>query len=199
MTLFKESEELLPKDGSALYQSHWLAPQEAQALLLQLQEEIHWKKEKIQLFGKEYWQPRLIAWYGDVAYSYSGKRWEPEAWHPKLLELKQRLEQDTQSQYNSVLLNWYRDGSDSMGWHSDDEPELGREPCIASLSLGATRRFFFRHRQDKALGSIRKDLESGSLLVMKGKTQDYWQHRISKTTRPVGSRINLTFRWVTEL
>lgn len=198
MTLFKEQQNLLPKDGAAIYQSHWLEETEAIELLNCFKSEIHWRREQIQLFGKTYWQPRLIAWYGDVAYAYSGKRWEPEPWHPKLLLLKERLETETEHRYNSVLLNWYRDGTDSMGWHSDDEAELGPQPCIASLSLGATRRFFFKHRSDKELANIRKDLENGSLLVMKGKTQQHWQHRIAKTKRPVGGRINLTFRWVHE-
>lgn len=196
MTLFKEQQNLLPKDGEAIYHSHWLEEVEAAALLERFKEEIHWKREQIQLFGKTYWQPRLIAWYGDVPYAYSGKRWDPEPWHPELLRLKEALEKHSQRPYNSVLLNWYRDGADSMGWHSDDEAELGSEPCIASLSLGATRRFFFKHRSDKSMGTIRKDLENGSLLLMKGKTQEYWQHRVAKTKRPVGSRINLTFRWV---
>lgn len=144
------------------------------------------------LFGREVLQPRLACWYGDHAYSYSGIRLEPRAWTDRLRCLRERCSVDSGVEFNSCLVNLYRDGRDSMGWHADDEPELGREPVIASLSLGDTRVFRMRHKETKTVVEI--PLEHGSLLVMSGLMQQCWVHEIPKTKKPVGQRINLTFR-----
>lgn len=173
---------------------------QANSLLNQLTVETVWKHEPIMLFGKEVMQPRLTAWYGDsgTAYSYSGIQMNPLPWTPLLAEVKQAIENVSGKQFNSVLLNLYRDGKDSMGWHSDNEPELGRNPFIASLSLGASRRFHLKPRYRKELETIRLDLANGSLLLMGGALQHHWLHQVSKTKKAVGPRINLTFRWVEE-
>ena len=157
-----------------------------------------WEQRAIRIFGQEIPQPRLTAWYGDAAarYTYSGLAWEPRLWTPALLALRQRIETATGAHFNSVLLNHYRHGRDSMGWHADDEPELGPAPTIASLSLGATRRFRLRPRAGLGHPPFGLDLPSGSLLLMRGPTQQHWQHALPKTARPVAARLNLTFRWV---
>lgn len=167
-------------------------------LLQNLIEDTPWQAEDIVVFGKTYPQPRLIAWYGDdgASYTYSGIPHEPMPWTEKLLRLRRRVESLAGSRFNSVLLNYYRDGRDSMGMHADDEPELGPEPVIASLSLGAERKLVFRHRRRRDLDNFDLALPSGSLLVMKGSTQRNWKHGIRKLTRPCGPRVNLTFRWV---
>jgi alkylated DNA repair dioxygenase AlkB len=181
-----------------LFDPKFLPVAEAHALLAQLTAEVAWEQRAIRLFGQEVPQPRLTAWYGDPAarYTYSGLAWEPTPWTPALLHLRQRLEAATGARYNSVLLNYYRNGRDSMGWHSDDEPELGPAPAIASLSLGATRRFRLRPRAGVVHAPFGLDLPSGSLLLMRGPTQQHWQHALPKTARPVAPRLNLTFRWV---
>lgn len=189
---------LLPQ-ADLLFDPVFLPPAEADDLLAQLSAGIAWEQRAIRIFGQEIPQPRLTAWYGDPAarYSYSGLVWEPRPWTPLLLNLRQRVETATQARYNSVLLNHYRDGRDSMGWHADDEPELGPAPAIASLSLGATRRFRLRPRAGLAHAPLGLDLPNGSLLLMRGPTQQRWQHALPKTARPIGPRLNLTFRWVT--
>jgi alkylated DNA repair dioxygenase AlkB len=171
------------------------------ALFEQLSEVIAWREESIQLFGKRYLQPRLLAWYGDseASYRYSGIRHEPLPWIPVLDELRQRVEALSGARFNSVLANLYRNERDSMGLHADDEPELGRRPTIASLSLGEERVFRLKHRSRKDLAPLRLTLPSGSLLVMRGETQQHWKHEIPKQTRPCGPRINLTFRLVQPL
>ncbi len=170
----------------------------ADGLLEELADTIAWRSEQITLWGKTYNQPRLIAWYGDpgCAYTYSGKRFEPLPWTARLLSLKAAVENAAGTGYNSVLMNYYRDHRDSMGMHSDDEPELGPAPSIASLSLGETRTLVFRHRLRRDLPSVRIALPSGSLLLMRGATQRYWKHGINKRSRPCGPRINLTFRHI---
>jgi alkylated DNA repair dioxygenase AlkB len=144
--------------------------------------------------------PRLSAWYGDpgAIYSYSGLRLEPLPWTPVLLEIRQVVTDLAETPFNSVLLNLYRDGQDSMGWHSDAEPELGRNPVIASVSLGAVRRFVLRHKKRKEQ-HIALELESGSVLVMGGALQHYWRHALPKIRQAVGPRINLTFRLIQRL
>lgn len=168
------------------------------AILERMIAEIAWRRESITLFGKKHMQPRLICWMGDpgCAYRYSGKRHEPAPWHPLVSDLRRRVEALAGAAFNSVLLNLYRDGNDSMGFHADDEPELGPEPIIASLSLGAERAMQFRHRHDRALPAKRLPLADGSLLVMRGGTQANWKHAIPKMRKPVGARVNLTFRRV---
>lgn len=157
-----------------------------------------WREENVTMWGKTMLQPRLVAWYGDegASYVYSGTRHDPLPWTPLLLDLRERVEAATATRFNSVLANLYRNERDSVAMHSDDERELGREPVIASLSLGETRTLVFRHRTDKALRSWKLPLESGSMLLMKGSTQRCWQHGVPKESRPCGPRVNLTFRRV---
>jgi alkylated DNA repair dioxygenase AlkB len=167
-------------------------------LMQSLLEEIRWRQEKILLWGEERLQPRLSAWYGDAGsvYTYSGRRFEPLPWTPALLHTKADVERASGHRFNSVLLNLYRDQNDSVGWHSDDERELGAMPIIASLSLGETRVFRFRHKTRKDLKPVSVELTDGSLLLMAGGTQKHWQHTIPKERAARGARINLTFRTI---
>ncbi|MFC4308117.1 alpha-ketoglutarate-dependent dioxygenase AlkB family protein [Steroidobacter flavus] len=167
-------------------------------VLKQLIEQIPWRSEVINLWGKEYQQPRLAAWFGDAGarYTYSGLSLEPLPWTDLLSTLRSRVEALSEASFNSVLLNYYRDHRDSMGMHSDDEPELGRNPTIASLSFGEQRTFVLKHKFKKDLKSVQLTLESGSLLLMKGATQHHWKHGINKLARPCGPRVNLTFRQI---
>ncbi len=184
-------------DGELTFHPAFFPPAESDRLLQGLVQNTPWRQDKIRLFGKEIDQPRLTAWYGDPgkSYTYSGLRLEPLPWTPLLLEIKGSVEKAAGGAFNSVLLNYYRNGQDSMGWHSDDEPELGAEPTIASLSLGARRRFVLRHRSDPDR-KLALDLAAGSLLVMAGQTQQHYRHALPRTRRAVGERINLTFRHV---
>lgn len=181
----------------SLYADFLMLP-EADRAFGRLQAETPWRQESITLFGKRYRQPRLSAWYGDMGktYCYSGLLLHPLPWTETLISLKTQVEARVGAPFNSVLVNYYRDGQDSMGWHSDDEPELGSHPVIASLSLGASRRFCLRHRSRSELAKVELWLSHGSLLVMAGATQHYWQHAVPKTMKAIGPRINLTFRWV---
>lgn len=174
----------------------WLAPAEADALFEALGREVAWENHPVRLFGREHATPRLSCWIGDpgARYRYSGLVREPQAWTPALAALRTRLAAELDATFDSVLANLYRDGRDAMGWHADDEPELGPRPVIASLSLGATRRFLLRHRDGTP--RIALDLPHGSLLVMRGATQATYRHALPRTARPVGPRINLTFRRV---
>lgn len=159
-----------------------------------LENDIKWETKTLNFSGKEVQIPRLTAWYGDAPYTYSGLRLEPNAWTPTLLSLKSAVEERVVHPFNSVLLNLYRDGQDSVSWHSDDEKELGKNPVIASVSFGASRDFKLKHKYQDYNDSI--SLTSGSLLVMRGETQHYWQHSIPKTSKKVEPRINLTFRTI---
>jgi alkylated DNA repair dioxygenase AlkB len=165
----------------------------------QLDQQTRWQQDYIQLFDKTLPIPRLTAWYGDPGktYTYSGIAMHPEDWTETLLEIKTRVEAIAGRPFNSVLLNKYRSGRDSVAWHSDDEPELGSHPVIASVSFGATRRFRLKHKYKQAVERASLDLPPGSLLLMAGTTQKYWLHQVPKTAKPVGPRINLTFRWIT--
>ncbi|WP_303309521.1 alpha-ketoglutarate-dependent dioxygenase AlkB [Hymenobacter sp. BT730] len=187
-------------DADIWLDTEFLPVAEAVRLQQELTDTLQWRQEPIRLFGKEVLQPRLTAWYGDATaqYSYSGLSLAPQPWTPALQHLRTRVEQATGTTFNSVLLNLYRTGQDSMGWHADDEPELGPEPIIASISLGATRRFRLRPRypQQPDHAALGLDLSTGSLLVMRGPTQQHWLHAVPKTARPVGPRINLTFRTI---
>ena len=198
MRLFDEPlmqpQELLPYDGSALYRSGFFNSGECEQMFRSINDETPWEARNIILFGKEVPQPRLACWYGDLAYSYSGITLDPRPMTPTLLEVKQRCEEATSTRFNSVLVNLYRDGQDSMGLHADDEPELGPEPIIASVSFGGERNFRLRHRQSKELQQI--SLASGSLLVMSGLSQECWMHDVPKTKKFVEPRINLTFRYI---
>lgn len=165
-------------------------------ILKELIEQVPWRTEVINLWGKEHQQPRLTAWFGDAGarYTYSGLSLEPLPWTDLLSTLRSRVEAMAGASFNSVLLNYYRDHRDSMGMHSDDEPELGRNPTIASVSLGERRTFVLKHRFRKELESVQVPLDHGSLLLMKGPTQHNWKHGINKLSRPCGPRVNLTFR-----
>ncbi len=171
------------------------APDDSARLFDRLNSEIDWRQETLFIYGRYIDTPRLAAWYGDAAYTYSGLKHEPRAWTPLLNELRNRVQELARTSFNSVLLNLYRDGRDSMSWHSDDEPELGTNPTIASLSLGGTRRFRFRKKTD-ASETRSLELEDASLLVMAGALQHHWQHALPKTKRQVRPRINLTFRQI---
>lgn len=170
-------------------------PQDVFSALL---EQTPWQEEDIVVYGKRYKQPRLVAWYGDAgkSYSYSGVSHEPLPWSSRLQDVLQDIEGLTQHRFNTVLLNHYRNERDSMGMHADDEPELGTHPVIASLSLGEERTLVFRHKHDKSVPAIKIPLASGSLLLMKGTTQENWKHGIAKERQPCGARVNLTFRTV---
>lgn len=163
-------------------------------VLARLIAETGWRAESITLWGKQHPQPRLSAWHGAAAYTYSGLRLEPLPFTPLLLELKQAVEDACGHRFNSVLLNYYRNERDSMGMHSDDEAELGPQPVIASLSFGATRSFVLRHKTTKQ--TLKLGLNDGTLIVMSGNTQKHWQHGINKSTRAIGARVNLTFRYI---
>jgi alkylated DNA repair dioxygenase AlkB len=156
--------------------------------------ETAWRHDTVAVYGKRYLQPRLSAWHGEASYTYSGLRLEPLPMTPLLAQLRAAVEDATGRRYNSVLLNYYRDGADSMGMHSDDEPELGPQPAIASLSYGATRSFILRHKRSKR--TLKLELEDGNLLLMAGDMQQNWLHGINKTAKPTGPRLNLTFRYI---
>jgi len=184
-------------DADVRYWPHALDVGRADDLFAALRSGIEWQQEHVVIFGQRRRVPRLVAWHGDpdAHYTYSGAPHEPQAWTAELLELRAVAAALTGHSYNSVLLNLYRDGRDGMGWHADDEAELGRDPPIASFSLGATRRFRLRHRHSRDV--VELELGHGSLLAMTGPTQHHYVHSVPKTARPVGERINLTFRWVT--
>ena len=176
------------------YIGNFLPPDEADSLLTFLWDQLDWSQYQITLFGQKVAQPRLSAWYGapEARYRYSGLQLEPLPWHPLLLGLKTKIEDQLQQEFNSVLANAYRDGKDSMGWHSDNEEELGPKPLVASLSVGAERRFLVRKKGNSRAAGLW--LEPGSLLVMKRGCQETYQHSVPKTRKPVGLRVNLTFR-----
>ncbi|MCB0839645.1 MAG: alpha-ketoglutarate-dependent dioxygenase AlkB [Bacteroidetes bacterium] len=184
------------QNGTIYYYPDFYSPVESDTIFKELAEKIEWQQESIKIFGKKIPQPRLTAWYGDPGktYTYSNLTWTPQSWIPELITIKEKVEKVARTRFNSVLLNYYRDGKDSMGWHSDDEPELGKNPVIASLSFGQKRAFHLKHRLDKTIPKVKLDLEHGSLLIMSGETQHFWQHQIPKTSRQVDGRINLTFR-----
>jgi alkylated DNA repair dioxygenase AlkB len=184
-------------DGELLYWASAFTAAEADRLQARLRGDVDWQAEQIVMFGRLVPVPRLVAWHGDPAavYSYSGVRHEPSPWLPAIADVRRRVEALTGETFNSVLLNLYRCGRDGMGWHADDEPELGRNPLIASVSFGATRRFRLKHRR-RAGGQLALDLAHGSLLVMRGALQHHWLHAVPKTRTVVGERINLTFRRV---
>src|SRR5215475_3695400 len=197
--LFSANQGLEPlplPDAEVYYMRQFLAAETACTVLRQLIAEVPWRAENIVVWGKTFPQPRLIAWYGDAGmnYTYSGLQLTPLPWTETLLHIKSRVQAVTRTDFNSVLLNYYRDHRDSMGLHSDDEPDLGEQPILASLSLGEERIFILKHKRDRVLKPVRLKLASGSLLVMKGDTQRYWKHGIDKEARPCGPRVNLTFR-----
>lgn len=176
---------------------NWLCAADANAAFARVLIEVVWKQDTIGTPGGRKLLPRLTAWQGDpgAVYVYSGIRNEPLGWTPAVLRLKRSVEATTGAAFNSVLVNRYRSGDDSMGWHADRELELGAAPVIASVSLGAMRRFDLRHNETGV--QCRFELANGSLLVMRGRTQEQWRHRVPKAPGQPGERINLTFRFVT--
>ncbi len=192
-----ETLEWIPMpDAEVYYQARIALDSPADDIMRELIASVSWRAEEITLWGKTFLQPRLTAWYGDADahYTYSGIKLTPLPWTELLLHLKNTVEAVAEAPFNSVLLNYYRDNRDSMGFHSDDEDELGRQPVIASLSLGEERTFVLKHKKNRALKPIRLNLASGSLLLMKGETQHNWRHGIDKEVRSCGPRVNLTFR-----
>lgn len=192
------SGELMP-DGEVIIYRHFFKQLESDQFFDILFNSLNWRQEKIKFFGKEVNVPRLTAWYGDEgkSYQYSGIKMNPNPWTPSLIVIKEKVEAVLKLKFNSVLINLYRQGQDSMGWHSDDEPELGQNPTIASVSFGATRRFQLRHKLNKELDTLEVILTNGSLLLMQGTTQHFWKHQIPKTSKVLTERINLTFRIIT--
>jgi alkylated DNA repair dioxygenase AlkB len=183
---------LLPYDGIVRLCEDALGEAAGWRLFEQLMALTPWRQEVATLMGRRVLIPRLTAWHGAAGYVYSGIEMTPAPWNEPLLEIKAVAEACAGQAFNSVLLNLYRDGRDSVSWHADNEPGLGRDPVIASVSLGAMRRFQMKHRRREARVAL--DLRSGSCLVMAGATQHHWLHQVPKTSRPVGPRINLTFR-----
>ena len=183
-------------DGEFLYAPAFWTVAQADALLSALDALPDWRQHHVRLFGRTVPSPRLSAWYGDPgsAYRYSGHRHVPLPWPARLMEVRRHIEQATGHAFNAVLGNRYRDGGDAMGWHSDDEAELGARPVIASATFGATRRFLLRHRRSGRRETL--ELRHGSLLLMAGDSQRCWQHSLPRTKRAVGLRINLTFRHI---
>ena len=183
------------KDGELYYDRFFFNNIEANKYFNLLKKEIQWRQDNIKIFGKIYPQPRLTALYANnnKSYSYSNIKMQPITFTPTLFDIKSKIEKRLNSQFTSCLLNLYRNGQDSNGWHADNEKELGLNPVIASLSLGAERVFHMKHRNDKK-EKLKINLTNGSLLVMRGKTQHHWLHQIPKTRKKVEERINLTFR-----
>ena len=197
MDLFTTNPSLVPipiPDGELLWLEQLDLIHGNDEVLARLIAKTAWRAESITLWGKRHLQPRLTAWHGEARYSYSGLDLEPLPFTPLLLEIKAAVELASGHSFNSVLLNYYRDGRDSMGMHSDDEPELGVNPVIASVSFGAVRTFILRHKHTKQ--TVKLDLTSGSMLLMRGRTQHFWLHGINKSTRVTGPRLNLTFRFI---
>jgi alkylated DNA repair dioxygenase AlkB len=187
----------LPQADVILYE-HFFTKQESDLLYHRLIETVLWQQDHIKIYGKQINLPRLTAWYAEnnEQYQYSGISMPAYYWTEELLFIKGRIEKLTETKFSGVLLNYYRNGQDSVSWHSDDEKELGRNPVIASVSFGETRLFQMRHLTNKSLKKISIPLTHGSLFIMQGSTQHFWEHQIPKTLKPIKPRINLTFRVV---
>lgn len=187
---------LLPRDGEVHDHGRLYAAVEADALLAHLSEAVPFRPDELVIAGKRVVTSRLVAWYGDdgAEYGYSGATKVALPFTPTLRAVKERVERAAGCTFNACLLNLYPTGQEGMSWHSDDEPALGRSPVIASLSLGATRRFDFRHKRDRE--KVQVTLEHGQLLVMRGPTQHHWQHALPKTAKVHTARVNLTFRTI---
>ncbi|MFV8368119.1 alpha-ketoglutarate-dependent dioxygenase AlkB family protein [Flavobacterium sp. LB2R40] len=197
-SLFDSTSEplvLLLPDAEIIYYPQFFDKPTADIIFAELEKEVPWQQDEIRVYGKTYPQPRLTALFGNEGkpYSYSNIIMQPHPWNVLLQKLKSQVEKVADTNFTSVLLNYYRDGKDSNGWHADNEKELGINPVIASLSFGAERTFQLKHNSEKEL---KKNivLEHGSLIIMKGTTQHFWKHQIPKTTKPIAPRINLTFR-----
>ena len=196
-TILDKNSSLIKADNlSVEYIENFFDFDQSQLYMKHLTNDIKWKREKIRMWGREIVTKKRIAWYADEgkSYTYSGSTFHPDQWNELLLEIKKYVEQYIKFQFNSVLLNEYPNGKVGMGWHSDDERELGTDPIIASLSFGANRDFIFKHKTDKRFENIKIHLKSGSLLLMLGSTQHHWKHSLPKRLKVRESRINLTFR-----
>ena len=184
------------ENGEYLFYPNFFSKLDGDLFFQNLKANIGWKQESMNMYGKQVNFPRLTAWYGDndKPYSFSGITLEPKIWNEELLIIKEKIQQISKVNFNSVLLNQYRSGNDSISWHTDAEKELGENPVIASVNFGATRKFQLRHIHTKEKLEI--ELTHGSLLIMQGELQHYWQHQVPKTSKVVGERINLTFRLI---
>ena len=182
------------ENGEIQFYPNFFTKSESDILLKALKDNIKWKQESMNMYGRRIDFPRLTAWYGDndKPYSFSGITLQPHAWNEEILQIKEKIEPSSGVVFNSVLLNLYRSGNDSISWHTDAEKELGLNPIIASVNFGATRKFQLRHIKTKEKLEI--ELTHGSLLIMQGELQHFWQHQVPKTSKPVSERINLTFR-----
>ena len=196
-SLFSDDETVELRDADVSHLHEAFDPNSADRYLAELLESTPWQQEQVQMFGEMIDIPRLTAWFGDPGhgYVYSGIAMDPLPWTDCLQEIKTKVEELAGTTFNSALLNLYRTGSDSVAWHADDEPELGAEPIIGSISLGATRKFHLKNRDNPA-ETISLNLEHGDVVIMRGPTQRHWLHQVPKTKKPVGPRINLTFRSV---
>ncbi len=181
-------------NGEFIFEPNFFDVDESKLFLESLKNKILWKQESMNMYGKQINFPRLTSWYGenDKPYSFSGIKLNPNPWSNELIAIKQKIEPVSNTVFNSVLLNLYRDGKDSISWHTDAEKELGKNPIIASVNFGATRKFQLRHIETKEKLEI--DLSNGSLLIMQGELQYFWQHQVPKTNSLISERINLTFR-----
>ena len=188
--------ELIELPGAVLYYQQYFVENSSE-IFEELAATAAWQQQRLRLFGREQLTPRLAAWYGDsgARYRYSGLSLQPLPWLPRLQAVREQLQSTLAVPFNSVLLNWYRDGRDGMGLHADDEPELGAQPVIAAVTLGAERPLVFRPR-DPALKPLRLALADGSLLVMAGDCQRCWRHELPKSRRPLAGRISLTYRQI---
>ena len=186
---------------SVKYIENFFNLDESHLYMRQLTQSVLWRREKIKMWGREIVTKRRIAWYADdcKSYTYSGSTFFPSQWNNVLLQLKEKVENYSEIKFNSVLLNEYPNGEVGMGWHSDDEKELGTDPIIASLSFGANRDFILKHKTDRSIENVKLHLKSGSLLLMLGSTQHYWKHSLPKRLKVKEPRINLTFRNIIQL
>lgn len=192
------TDEVDVPDGRVRLLKNFIPYERVQSLFHELQSTIPWRQDTIKMFGKVHDVPRLQQWFADegLVYTWSGIRMVPEPWVPALEDIRNRLTDLTGERFNTVLANLYRNGADTVGWHADDEPKLGREPVIASISLGAERDFVLRHRHRKDLAPVKLALPSGSLLLMEGATQRHWEHSVPRRKRVATPRINLTYRLI---
>ncbi|WP_083932262.1 alpha-ketoglutarate-dependent dioxygenase AlkB family protein [Vibrio sagamiensis] len=195
--LFPHSGWIDIKQGKIYFDPHFLSPLQATQYFSTLRADLPWRQEAITIFGRKVLQPRLHSWHGNANYTYSGLTLPSQPLTQELKDLKSRSESIAQVSFNSVLANLYRNGNDSMGWHQDNERELGINPVIASVNLGESRRFLLRNLHCKT--QIEYTLSHGSLLIMAGELQHKWQHSVPKTAKQKAERINLTFRNIKHL
>lgn len=190
-----KTENLLQRDGELYYIPDFFSSMESELLFKTIVDETPWRNEPIKIFGKEVMQPRLTAWFGEKSYTYSGITMVPYPWTDSLIKIKKQVESFSGDAFNTALLNLYRDQNDSMGWHRDNEKELGVNPVIASVSFGETRTFKMKHRELPDL-KISLEVKNGSLILMKGSSQHHWLHSVTKTAKEKLPRLNITFRKV---